>query len=215
MSVPVVGAFAQRIYNNLSPYTYAEEEHDYPLLTYLGAGGDSMFQEIEDLASDDADGLGTPGWSVLLDADNIPAKGIPWLGQYVGAVVDLSLSEANQRSQLKNVSGHARGSLAAIKAAPLPYLTGTKRVLVRERDAAACVSEPAYGLTVITITSETTDTAKVLAAIIAQKPAGIILDYHTLDGQDYDTLEGDYADYNAVNSHYMSYDGVRTDTTGI
>lgn len=205
------GAFAERIYTALDPYTYDEANNDWALLCFLGALG-TMFQEVEDYASDTPD---RAGWGVLLDVDDIPAKGLPWLGQFVGTSVNPALPEADQRQQLKDANSQKRGSLAAFQAAPLPWLTGTKRVLVRERDAAVVPGNPAYGLTVYTIASETTNTAAVLAALAAIKPAGIILNYAAVSGQDWATLAANYASWNAVKAHYSTWDGVKSDTTGI
>jgi hypothetical protein len=217
MTITVVsqapGKFAARVYASNSPFAYADLSNNSALLMYLGALG-TMFQEIEDLASDNSDGPGTPGWSVLLDPANIPSKGLPWLGQLVGVQVNPALTVPQQRSQVKSVNAQARGSFAAFQAAPIPYLTGLQRVLVRERDPAASPTSPAYGISVFTYTSETPNSALVLAALTAVKPAGDILVYTVVAGQSWATLNANYATWNAVKAHYTSWDGVKSDQTG-
>jgi len=207
-----MGAFATRIYKSLDPFTYAESDNSWALACFLGALG-TMFQEVEDYASDKADG--SSGWAILIDVDNGPDKGLSWLGQFVGVSVDASLSTANQRQQVKSANAQKRGTLAALKAAPIPWLAGTQKVSVRERDASVVPSDPAYAISVYTLTSETTSHAAVLAALLAVKPAGIVMNYQDLAGQLWSTLNTNYASWNLVSAHYTSWDGVKADQTGI
>jgi hypothetical protein len=187
-------------------------EKMYPVVnddmkTYVGAICNGMFQEIDDYASDGDEG--EQGWSILVDLNRIPDKGLDWLAQFKGVSFPPGLTPAQKRQQILLTSGWLRGTTGAMAAAPLPYLTGSKTVILRERDPAACPSIPAYGLTVITRTSETPDSAAVLRALIAQKPAGIILNYVVLAGQDYLILyNGGATTYANVFSTYATYAGV-------
>lgn len=167
--------FAQSLVKLLQPMMYDDANHGNALAVYLGALGDNLFQEIEDWASDTD--LGQPGYSLLLDADRVPDKAIPWLAQFVGVTITKGLPAADQRSQLKGLTNWKRGTVDALQAAPLPYLTGSKTVIIKERFTGA------YNFEVITYTSETPDSASVLAALIAQKPAGLIMTYIVYAGQ--------------------------------
>jgi hypothetical protein len=205
------GVFADRLYAALEPYARDDANNNYALLTFLG-GLAQMYEPIRVLA-DDGDN-GEVGWSVILDLLRCPTSGLPWLGQLVGAIVDPTLSDADQRAQIQHVSGWARGSLAAIKAAPAPYLTGTKTVIIRERDSGVAPTDPAYGLTILTYTAETPDPTAVLNAILAQKPAGIILNYSTIAGTTYETIYVGNAAYSDIYGTYTTYQGVMDDDPG-
>lgn len=122
------------------------------LATYVGAVTDELIQEMEDMVRDSGS---RPGWSALLDLNRIPDQGLPYLAQFTGVRFPSSLSPADQRIRIARTDGWNRGTPAAIAAAPLPYLTGNKTVILRERDPAACAGQPEYGLTVITYLNET------------------------------------------------------------
>jgi hypothetical protein len=130
-SMPEVGPFATAIYDELTSLAYEDEENDWSLLRYLDALG-QMFDEIEDLARDEADG--TPGWSKLLDVDRTPAKALPWLAQFVGAELN-PLPEAELREYIRAASNWKRGTFAAIRDTTQFYLRGSKTVRIDERDA--------------------------------------------------------------------------------
>jgi hypothetical protein len=117
------------------------------------------------------------------------------------------------RQRIASTDGFQRGTVAALRGAAQATLTGAKTVLLRERDHdPADTPNYAYYLTVTTYTSQTPNPAATLAALLAQKPGGIVLTYHTLAGQDYLTLRTNHATYNDVRTTYASYDAVRTDT---
>jgi hypothetical protein len=147
---------------------------------YVSAIG-QMFEPAEKAARDNK---GSPPWSMMFNPDTAPTYALAWLGQFVGVELDIrSQFESDddywsrQRQRIKNHLGFARGSLDAIKAAAGLYLTGNKTVFIQERDSSA------YHLTIITRTSETPDSDKVLREILKQKPAGIVLDYVVVAGR--------------------------------
>src|SRR5215471_3655682 len=146
------------------------------LTTYLTGLGDELFQEVQDWASDTDDGK--PGYSVLLDATRVPDEAIAYLAQFVGVMITKGMSYANQRTQLVGLANWKRGTVAAIQAAPVPFLTGSQTVIVKERFN----SDP-YQLEVMTYANETVDQNKALAALISQKPAGLVLTYVVFSGQ--------------------------------
>lgn len=212
MPPPVVGSFAQRVLNAVSPINYEDDKHNYALATFVGSLGDPLFQDIEDLVSDDAEGR--VGWSPIVDVDRCPDFALPWLAQLVGVELAGGLSAANQRQQIRDLANWKRGTPGAIEGALLPYLTGTKSVVFRERDAAACPTDPPYGLTVITLASETPNPTAALAAMMRQKPAGIILLHFVVGAQSYANIFVLYPTYLAVYNHYPTYLDLLNDTTG-
>lgn len=215
MAGPGLSSFAQRLYDGLEPLQFDEPAQAYDLANYCAALG-AMFQIVEDYSRDqvDANGKILDGWSQLLDITRAPVEVLPWLGQFVGVAVTTGLTEAQQRAQIQGVGGFNRGTLASMVSAAQAFLTGTKTVIVRERDPAASASNPAYGLTVITRTSETPDSSLVLAALLSQKPAGIVLVYSTLAGQDYTLALADSPLYSNMFANYATYQGVLTGVHG-
>lgn len=167
--------FKQSLYDLLQPMFYAEVQTNNSLQNYLGGLSDPLFQEVDDWASDTDDGK--PGYSILIDIDRTPDKALPWLAQFVGAKLTVGLNPAQQREQIKGLGNWKRGTVAAMQAAALPYLTGTQTVVVHERDTSA------YHFLVYTLTSETPDQNKVLQALLSQKPAGLQMQYVVYSGQ--------------------------------
>ena len=107
----------------------------------------------------------------------MPDEAIAYLAQFVGVIITKGMSYADQRVQLVGLSNWKRGTVAAIQAAPIPFLTGSQTVIVKERDTGP------YHFEVMTYASETPDQTKVLAALISQKPAGLVMTYVVYSGQ--------------------------------
>lgn len=206
MAVPVPDTVAQEILDALAPMLYNGSGDD--LATYLTSFGNVLIQEVEDYASDDPD-TGVIGWSLLVDITRAPDKALPWLAQFVGVKLDSGLSLANQRQQIIDAANWKRGTPQALKDAPKPFLTGTKTVIFRER-----FGGPGK-LTVITYTSETADSAKVLAALLAVKPAGINMTYEVHGGQDFQSLITGHPTFANVFSAYATFFGILSDQPGV
>lgn len=203
--------FAELLQGQLDPFLADDAANGNALTVFLTALA-QMYEEVQTWADDD--NAGNVGWSILLDLNRCPTYALPWLGQFVGAQVDTSLSDADQRTQISNVQAWKRGSVAAFVNAAQMYLTGTKTVLLKERDPVASAAQPAYGLTIYTYTSETPNSSKVLAALNAVKPAGIILNYQTITGWNYEAADVGYATYDAMDAAFATYNGLLTDAPG-
>jgi len=181
------------------------------LTTYINSLA-QMFEEVEDLARDAANGA--VGWSSIVDLDRIPNKGLPYIAQFLGTGTVQGLTDDDQRARIRAETNLLRGTVSQMTLAAQLHLTGSKTVVFRERDPAACATEPAYGLTIITYTSETPDPSQTLADIIAQKPAGLVLRYVTATGQDYQSLFVNNTTYQVVFTKYTTYQGVVEDKPG-
>jgi hypothetical protein len=131
----------------------------------------------------DPEGEDVPPFAPLLDPDLCPDWALEWLGQLVGVRLPVGVAPDTARTLIKDVAGFRRGTPAALTAAASFFLTGTKTVYFNERLA----NDP-YRLGVITLVAETPDPAQVLAAILAQKPGGIVLSYSAIAGQTYRDL---------------------------
>jgi hypothetical protein len=182
-------AFADDLRTALAPLATPD------LATYAGAIG-AMFAPVDDLVRDTDAG---DGWTALLDVDRAPADALAFLAQFVGVRLQADLTDAAQRARIVGTDGFKRGSAGAVRAAAQQYLTGARRVIFRERDGGA------YRLTVITYTADTPDPAAVLRALLAQKPAGIILTHLVENGQDYQQVRTIHATYAAVKAAYPTY----------
>lgn len=194
----------ERLHAALAPLAYADQAGDLANLCEAIGG---MFEQVAELAAPGPQGQ--PGWSQLLDVNRCPAYALPWLGQLVGVDVDTTLTDDLQRQQIAAESGMSRGSVQAIVAAAQRTLIGTKTVALLERSSSACPSEPAYGLTVFTFLAETPDTNATLAALEQAKPAGIVLQYLTRTGWDFEGVREGYTTFTAVEAAFDNFSDMR------
>lgn len=178
----------QEAYDSLGPWARADESGD--LLAYVRALVEPL-AVVDDVARDTDTHI---GWGTLLDIDATPSWALCWLAQFVGISCLQSLSDENQRLRIKEASGFQRGTPAAVIGAARQYLTGTRRVVLTERDGSP------WRFRVQTQLSETPDPPLVKAAIEAVKPAGMILVYEVQAGIDIDTMTG------TIDSHAPTID---------
>jgi len=122
--------------------------NDYPFLSWLEGAG-SLLQTIDTLCRDDA--VGNPGWSVIFNATLCPTEYLPWLAQCVGVRFSATqVTDAAQRAAIETPVGFARGTLAAVEAAAVPYLSAGYAVVLLERTPdpySYTVEIPAAGMT--------------------------------------------------------------------
>ena len=169
--------FYQQLYDLLQPMFYDDPEESNALAIYLESMSDTYFQIVQDWSSDSPDNPPKPGWSILMDATRVPDSAVPWLAQFVGVAVTAGMTVAGQRAQMVGLSTWKRGTVAALEAAPVPFLTGSQTVIVKERDTSP------YHFEVETYASETPNQNLVLAALLTQKPGGLVMDYVVYSGQ--------------------------------
>jgi len=204
--------YQQQLYDALYPLAYDDANQGYDLFIYCGALA-RMCDQIETYARDTDDGK--PGWSILLDVDRCPTEALGWLAQFVGVKLNPVLSDADQRARIRSTDGFKRGTIGAMVGAAQQFLTGSKTVYVKERDSSvSSVLGGAYGLTILTLASETPDSAAVLAALQSQKPAGVILAYNTVTGMTWQLVNTTYASWNAVKTAFVTWNGVRNNAPG-
>lgn len=197
--------FASRLYGMLAPLAQYDPSYGWSLLIFVNAIG-SMFELVEEWVRDSEDG---PGWSLLLDLDRCPPEALPWLAQFVGVRLLPDSTAVEQRARIASTDGFSRGTPSSIRGAAAATLTGTKTVVFRER-----YGGDAYALTIVTYTAETPDEAATRRAIVAQKPAGIVLDYHASAGQDWESVRVGFATWDAMKAAYPTWNSVKTATPG-
>lgn len=165
---------ASEVYGLLEPYSEVDAANGYALRSMVEAVT-KMYVDVDELVRDSADGEDV-GWSAIMDATRVPSEGLAWLGQIVGVALNPADTLPVSRERVGSGAGVRRGSPAQMIAAAQRLLTGNKTVLMSER------TSDAWHFAVRTRTSETADSAAVLAALLTQKPAGLIMDYATFTG---------------------------------
>jgi hypothetical protein len=202
MAAPTLSAVGERVFDDLAPVAGQDADNDDALAKFVHAVV-APLEEVDELVSPTEDGA--PGWVTVSDADAVAVKMLPWLGQFVGVKPAAGLTEAEQRARVNAAAGFRRGTVGAMRAAPEPYLTGTKTVFFIERHTSA------YNFSVATLASETADADAVEAALLAQKPAGLVMTYSTIVGGDYATLEATHLDYDEIETDFADYAAIRDD----
>jgi hypothetical protein len=110
-------------------------------------------------------------WESLFDPDECPTELLDWLAIYNGVVLPaLALTAAEKRYRIKQAAGRYRGTPRATAEEIQLVLTGTKTVLFSYR-----IDGDQWRYAIATIDAETPDEAAVERAVIAQKPAGMLV----------------------------------------
>jgi hypothetical protein len=199
---------AARLYDALEPIQGSDPDTGYHLLIYT-SGLALPMEEVSDLAETGPNG--EVGWSIIVDINRVPDKALGWLAQFVGVKLNPDLDADDQRDRIRTTDGWNRGTPSAIAGAAAQYLTGPKYVVMRERYNPGVGPDP-YHLQIWTVASQTPDPAATLNAIMAQKPAGLILHYSTMAGQDFQKLYTDQAHFQQVYTTYPTMQDVYLDT---
>jgi hypothetical protein len=166
MARPVVSATAERLYEAMGPMQDQDETHGWALLKLCDALTVSA-AEVEAFAADTDT---QAGWGPLLDVTAAPAKVLPYLAMFVGALITPALSVDQQRDLIRAAPGRRRGTPEAIKDAARLWLSGAKYVSLSER-----VGGNAYAVEVVVYESEVVDEDQLMASILAATPAGLAL----------------------------------------
>lgn len=177
---------AQRIYEEVAPLAYDDEENGYVLLRFIEAWTSSM-HEVDSLVRDHE---GAQGWSTVMNVETAPDKFLAFIAQFVGVHFRGGETGGDKRDLIRSLVNMQRGSAAASRAFVQQSLTGTKYMIFNERSGGS-----AYRYSIRTRTSETPDQDKVLRGLKEQKPAGLILDYSTVGDLTYDTIAAAYDSY--------------------
>lgn len=197
MTVPTTpsGQVAAELYEAVRPLAYDDPARGYATLIVCNAFGETL-EDLSSIVDPDPD-TAVLGWQAVMSPTTAPVAWLKWLGQFVGVRIPAGIDEASARLRIAETDGFRRGSLGAIMGAARSYLIGDRKVVLRERyDPSDPLVDSPYHLTVFTFDDETPDPAAVERAIVAQKPAGILLHYEVREGQDYATLAtvGTYGD---------------------
>lgn len=185
---------AEQIYAALDPFTRVKPLQQLALINFIDAWATPFLGEIYDLVRDRDEG---PGWSILFDPDRAPSNALPYLAQFVGVELSNNMTDLERREAIKNPSGWRRGTPEALVDAVARTLTDTRKVIVIERHEGS-----AYKLWVRTLVVETPDEDATVAAILSQKPLGIVLTYQSITGLSWFDVDSENADWATVNATY-------------
>lgn len=178
MDRPAVAPSTERFYEDLGEaLTNPDAEHEWSLLRWVNVVCEAMIEPVDQYVRDRDE---YPGWVIALDPDNAPVGALGYLAQFVGVTLEPKLTEAEQREKINAPEGFNRGTPAAIAAAVKRTLTGTKTVLITEREGGN-----AYRYRVRTYASETPDPAATEAVVRSRlvKPIGHKVFYSALEAQ--------------------------------
>lgn len=202
--MPVLNSIAARIYEELTPITYGDAANGYALAHFVEAWTRPMLT-IEEIVRDTDAG---PGWSTVMNPSTAPEVFLNWLAQFVGVKIIPGESVVSTRARITAMDGLRRGGPESMRAAIQRTLTGTKTVIFNERQGGA------WKLGIATFASETPNVTDTLAAILAQKPAGITLTYLTSTGPTYALVIVTYDTYLDVKNAFLTYNGLKNNLPG-
>lgn len=191
-----ISRLGAEVYALLEPYAEGDQLAGYPLRGLVEAMT-KTFVDIDEIVRDSP--AGDPGWSAIMDATRCPSEGLAWLGQLVGVQLNVGDTVQMSRDRISGAAGIRRGTVQQLTLAAQRLLTGNKTVLITER------TSDAWHFSVRTRTTETPSSAAVLAALIAQKPAGLIMDYNTFAGILYAETTAAFATYAATTAAKATY----------
>jgi hypothetical protein len=177
-----------------------------PAFSDTDDGGTRAFTDALALMIEPFWAIAQSNWNNVFDVDAAPATALDYLAQFSGAVLEDTMTDDDKRDAIRTPSGFMVGTPAAMVATIQRHLIGSKSVIMIERP-----NDEAYRLFVRTQAEETPSQQRVNQAILAQKPAGIILDIDAVGGQTYDELRDDHSDYMGVDSVYVDYSALLAD----
>lgn len=183
------------LYEAMGFHRETDEENAFALRRFCEAWCEPL-QRVYDLVRERD---GQAGWAIALDPENCPPEALPYLAQYVGAILTPNMDLVQQRAEIKEPSGWSRGRVPAIKLAARRELTGTELVIVRERKP-----EPGY-LYVRTLLSEDADPVRTEATVRSQTPAWLALDFEALEGVTWADVTSGWEDWAAVSAAFESW----------
>lgn len=176
-------------WNQMGPWRDADlasglAGNGYALLQLIDAIG-YQYDITEQYTRDDPNHV---GWGQLLDINICPTFALSWLAQFVGVNIPLGLTDAQMRQLIINQTNAKRGTAATLVGILQSFLTSTRLVQLFERNP-----DP-YSFIIICQLSQMPGGAGGVAAIaaraalIAAKPAGLIMSFLIQEGLTWDEM---------------------------
>lgn len=171
-------ALVQKVYDALGPWARADS--DGHLLDFVRA----LVEPLAGMSDIVSDSPSHEGWGILMDLDSVPEEALAWLAQFVGVELSADLDPEGQRIRIAEAAGFKRGTPEAIIAAAKQYLTGQRKVELYEREGSP------WRFRLRTYATETPDPGRVVSAVEALRPAGLVVTYEIQQGVEIDGLSG-------------------------
>lgn len=192
------------IYEELEPFTRFEDQTNFALLKFIEAWAGSFLGDLYEIVRDTDDRV---GWGVLFDPDEAPVEGLPYLSQFVGAVLTQDMDEEGRREEIKTPATWRRGGVEQLVTAIQRTLTGSKTVVVEERH-----TDNAWRMWVRTLEGETPYPAVTAAALMENKVIGIVPLYEAVTSIAWSDLVADYTHWSDVVSTFSTWQDVLLET---
>jgi hypothetical protein len=182
-------------------HTSRDEENGWPWLIVCDAFAKTFLEPIYEIVGEGPNG--EKGWTKALDPDNCPVDGLPFLAQFVGAVLTPGMSEEQRRLEIKEPTGWKRGQLPSIILIAQRELTGEKWVRVRERT-------PAVGeLYLRVLAAECPRPDRVEAELLTHGvPAWIKLDFAAIEGVHWADVSAGWKSVEALDGAFPTVDAL-------
>lgn len=146
---------------------------------------------------------GRAAGETMLDPDNVPAEGLNYLSQYVGAKLLPIMDEQQRRDEIKRPTTWRRGQTETIELVVKRELTGDGWIRIRPRT-------PGPGQIYIrTLSSQTPSPARLEATLLSEAiPAWDVLDYEAITGISWTDVASSFEDWTAVEDAFADWDAL-------
>jgi hypothetical protein len=193
--------FGERLRERTQPLALDDESYGFAH-AYLSEALSRPYLEVQEIFDPEGD---VPPVAPLLDIDLCPDWALPWLAQLIGAAIPVGMPPETARELIRNVAGFPSRHSGGDHGQPrVSFSRVAKTVFFNERFA-----NDAYRLGIVTLAAETPNPAQVQAAILAQKPGGIVLSYSAIAGQTYRAVLTEVDSYREMRSEWATYRDVR------
>jgi hypothetical protein len=199
---PSLSEIGAETYTEMEPVSTEDVDNGYALQVYCYSVG-TMFDQTADLVRpDDPNGV---AWEKALNPSECPSYALPWLGQFVGVLLEgRGLTDAQMRQMITQHGMWQRGTPAYIIATVQATLSGSKSCYLNER-----LGGDAYAYEVVVDPSCITNMTATQHAVRISKPAGLnaLLNTSGTGLNTYDRLKATYNTYDDIPS--QTYDSLK------
>lgn len=139
----------------------------------------------------------------MLDPDNVPEEGLPYLAQYVGAKLLPNMSEQQRRDEIKRPTTWRRGETETIELVTKRELTGDQWVRIRPRS-------PGPGhIYIRVLKSECASPGRLETTLLADAiPAWTLLNFEAIEAVTYADVDAGWETYAALDEAFDTYEAL-------
>lgn len=211
---------AASAYGDLGALTFPDAENGFALAALVEAWS-TVLGWVDDAARPEP-GTGDPAWAQVLDPFRCPWWALRWCGQVYGVRLKPELGaferpapalEAAWRAEIADRPAWRRGTPGSIVATARLFMTGDRRVTLRERyDISNPSADSPYHLQVRVRAADVLpgQEAALEAAVRRQKPAGLVMHFEITDDRDWQNVDDQYGSWTAVETDNADWADVLT-----